>query len=239
MTLRPRISIVAPSLATRAAAAAILLIIGVGGAILIWQYPQLPDLLPVHFKPNGRPNGWQYRTWARVMMPVLVQLALALPMGAVATVLLSRAHGEHDDNAADIKAARVAAEAVTLLALVWVAFQAYAAFALVGMWNSGRAGLGPWYDYFEVSGIVLTALVAIRAHLQLGRPEPREYIPEHWRFGQLYSNADDPALFVPTRDGTRWTLNFGRPAAATLLGLLLSGGIVGPTIMIWLVLRWR
>ncbi len=79
----------------------------------------------------------------------------------------------------------------------------------------------------------------MRAHLQLGRPAPREYVAEHWRFGQLYSNAADPALFVPTRDGSRWTLNFGRPAAATLLGLLLTIGIVGPTVILWLVLRWR
>ena len=174
MTPRPRMSLVSPSLAMRAAAAAIVLIIGVGGGLLIWQYPQLPDLLPVHFRPNGRPNGWQYKTWARVMMPVLVQLALALPMGAVATLLLSRAHGVNDDEAPDVKAARTAAEAVTMLALIWVAFQAYAAFALVGMWSRGRSGLGLWYTYFELSGIVLTGLVAVRAHLTVGRPEPRD-----------------------------------------------------------------
>ena len=237
MTPRRRMSIVPPSPATRAAAALIVLVIGVGGGLLIWQYPRLPVLLPVHFKPNGRPNGWQWKTWARVMMPVLVQLALALPMGAVAALLLSRAHGAHDDEAPDVRAARTAAEAVTLLTFVWVAFQAYAAVALIGMWNRGRAGLGPWYSFFEVSGLVLTGLIAVRAHLQLGRPEPREYVPEHWRFGQLYSNAEDPALFVPTRDGSRWTLNFGRPAAATLLGVVLTGGIVAPTVVLWLALR--
>ncbi len=120
MTTRPRMSLVAPSLTTRMVAAAILLIVGVSGALLIWQYPRLPELLPVHFKINGRPNGWQYKTWARVMMPVLVQLALALTMGAVATLLLSRAHGTHDDDAPDVKAARTSAEAVALFALIWV-----------------------------------------------------------------------------------------------------------------------
>ena len=51
-----------------------------------------------------------------------------------------------------------------------------------------------------------------------GQPAPKPYAPEHWRFGQLYKNSDDPALFVPTRDGSRWTLNFGRPVAAALMG---------------------
>ena len=104
------------------------------------------------------------------------------------------------------------------------------------MWTAERAGLG-WYTFVELSGVVLTGLVAVRAHVRLGRPDPRPYVAEHWRFGQLYKNPDDPALFVPTRDGSRWTLNFGRPIAAALLGLVLMTGIVGPTIILGLALR--
>ena len=66
---------------------------------------------------------------------------------------------------------------------------------------------------------------------------PRPFVPEHWRFSQLYKNADDPALFVPTRDGTRWTLNFGRPIAAALLGVILVLGVVAPTVILVLALR--
>jgi len=44
-------------------------------------------------------------------------------------------------------------------------------------------------------------------------------------------------LFVPTRDGRRWTLNFGRPAAAILLGGILIVGVVAPTVMLALTLR--
>jgi uncharacterized membrane protein len=62
-------------------------------------------------------------------------------------------------------------------------------------------------------------------------------VSEHWRFSQLYKNPEDPALFVPTRDGTRWTLNFGRPIAAALLGVILMLGVVAPTIILALALR--
>ena len=72
----------------------------------------------------------------------------------------------------------------------------------------------------------------MRAHGSSARPAPRPYVAAHWRFGQLYKNPDDPALFVPTRDGSRWTLNFGRPVAAALLGLILVIGIVGPTVIL-------
>jgi len=97
--------------------------------------------------------------------------------------------------------------------------------------------LGAWYVYLELTGIVLTIAVAIRAHARVGRPDPRPFVPEHWTFGHLYKNREDPALFVPTRDGSRWTLNFGRPLAAALMGTILVLGIVLPVVILGLLLR--
>jgi uncharacterized membrane protein len=204
---------------------------------LILSYPSLPWLLPVHFKASGAPNGWQYRTPARVMLPVFVQLALLFTCGTIGALLLSRPRGTQAPDTADMKAAAAAAEAVILIALIWVAFHAYSAVALTRMWTAEREGLGLLYTYLELTGLVLTGVVFVRAHALVGRPEPRPYVPEHWRYGQLYKNPDDPALFVPTRDGSRWTLNFGRPVAAALLGVILVIGIVGPTIILGLALR--
>lgn len=48
------------------------------------------DLLPVHFKRNGFPNGWQYKTLWRVLMPLFVQAALASTLASMAMLLLSR-----------------------------------------------------------------------------------------------------------------------------------------------------
>jgi uncharacterized membrane protein len=206
-------------------------------AFLLVRYPRLPWLLPVHFRYNGLPNGWQYKTYGRVLLPVFVQIALALTLGAVGALLLSRAHGVHDEQAPDVKAAATAAETVALLALIWVAFQGYAAVALAAMWQLERAGLGPWYYYLEAAGVLLTVIVSIRAHVRLGRPAARPFVSEHWRYGQLYLNAADPALFVPTRHGARWTLNFGRPVAAALMAVILTVGIVGPAIILGLLLR--
>jgi uncharacterized membrane protein len=211
-------------------------IIVASATYLILQYPLLPWLLSVRFRANGAPIGWQYRTPARVMMPVFVQMALAGTFAAISALLLSRPHGRHEANAPDVRAAAAAAEAVALIALIWVTFQGYAAWAIVRMWTTERAGLG-WYTFVELIGLVMTGIVAVRAHVRLGRPKPRPYVAAHWRLGQLYKNPDDPALFVPTRDGSRWTLNFGRPIAAGLLGLVLILGIVGPTIILGLALR--
>lgn len=221
---------------TCAAALAIALVIVATAAFLLLEYSSLPDLLPVHFNKSGAPNGWQYRTVARVLIPVGVQIMLALILGSVAWLLLSRPHGEQDDAAPDVRAAAAAAEAVLLIALIWVAFQGYAAFSLAQLWVSHRSTL-PFYNLGEISGVFASIAVAIRANRRLGRPEPRPFMAAHWRLGQLYKNPEDPALFVPTRDGRRWTLNFGRPVAGALLGLILVVGVLGPTVLISLALR--
>jgi len=229
-------SLVRPTFATRIALELIAFIVVASAAFLIVRYPSLPWLLPVHFKSNGVPNGWQYKTMARVLLPVFVQLVIALTLGIVSVLLLSRPHGRHEADAPDVKAAAAAAEAVAFIALIWVAFQAYAAVALTTMWRNEHEGLGLFYTYFELTGVVLTGIVWLRAHALLGRPAPRPYVEAHWR-RHLYNNPDDPALFVPTRDGARWTLNFGRPIAAILLGVVVLAGIISPMIILGLALR--
>ncbi|HEX7139774.1 MAG TPA: DUF1648 domain-containing protein, partial [Vicinamibacterales bacterium] len=192
-------TLVRPSTLTRIALWLSLLIVAASAAFLVRSYAALPDILPVHFNRYGLPDGWQYKTPARVLLPVFVQIALVMTFGAVSLLLLSRPHGELDRDAPDVRAATAAAEAVALIASIWVGFQAYAAFALAAMWQREREGLGEIYTILELTGIVFTILVFVRAHLRLGRPTPRPFNADHWRLGQLYRNAEDPALFVPTR----------------------------------------
>jgi len=230
---------IAPSALSRQAVRAMVLILLGTMMFLLVRYPGLPDILPVHFDRVGTPDGWQYRTVGRVMLPAFVQVVLSLSLGCIAALLLSRSTRDHTPDAPDVLAASAAAETVLLIALIWVSFQAYAAFALVGIWTSGREGLGPVYVGLELVGLLLTVIVANRGHRRVGRPVPRPFVAEHWRIRQFYKNADDPALFVPTRDGSRWTLNFGRPMAAALLGVVLAVGVLGPTLILILALRYN
>ena len=252
MTGRFRVRMLRPTAVTWAAIAAIAIVIGGCAGFLLGRYASLPSILPVRFNRVDRPIGWQYKTYPRVFMPVFVQITLTLILGTIGSLLMSRSQPEDDDTlldggfahagspaslAAGDMAAAVAAEAIALFALIWVSFQAYAALALVTMWNRGRGDLGYWYTLAIIAGIVLSIVVAVRAQLRLGRPAPRPFVAEHWRFGQLYRNPDDPALFVPTRDGARWTLNFGRPVAAALIGICVLLGIVAPATILHLLLR--
>jgi uncharacterized membrane protein len=206
---------------------------------LLAKYPALPDVLPVHFKRGGLPDGWQYKTLGRVLLPAFIQASLGLTFGTIAVLLMSRPSGGHQPDAPDVRAASAAAETVLLIAAIWITFQAYTAFALVRVWLTGYGNLGRLFSAFELVGLLLTGAVAVRGHARVGRPAPRAYVAEHWRLGQLYKNADDPALFVPTRDGCKWTLNFGRPVAAALLGVVLAVGVLGPTLILVLALRYN
>jgi uncharacterized membrane protein len=239
MTRMRPVSLIPPTRATTVAQAVILLGIVTTAAFLVGRYPALPWLLPVHFKLNGVPNGWQYKTWLRVMTPVLIQVMLLGSLGLIGTLLRSRGHDRHEPDAPDVVAARVASEAVTLILAVWVVFQSYAAVALADVWIRQRGNLGPIYVPAEAICLLLTVVIGVITARRLGRPTPKPFRPEHWRFGQLYRNPDDPALFVPTRDGSRWTLNFGRPVAAGLLGAVLLLGVLGPTAILILALRYR
>ena len=222
---------------TEAAVAGIAVIVALSALFLVMRYPALPELLPVRFGPRGTPIGWQFKTFTRVMMPVFVQVALTLTLGAIGALLLSRSHGTHDEAAADVRAASAAAECVALMALIWVAFQGYAAVTLVEMWERQQGGVGRVYTFVGIGAFLLTIVVAARARVQVGRPASRPFVGEHWRLGQLYCNSGDPALFVPTRDGGHWTLNFGRPVAVALIALILGIGVIGPTVILGLLLR--
>jgi len=253
VTDRSRVRMLAPTRLTWVAITAALATISFTAAFLLARYPSLPFILPVHFNRVDRANGWQFKTYARVFIPVVVQMALALTLGAIGILLMSRSRlTRHDLAVDDVRApgeeerrpasaeeiaASIAAEAVALFGFIWVMFQSYAGLALVGMWERGRGGLGNWYTVATTTGIALSVIVAARARRRLGRPVPRQFVAEYWRWGHLYRNPGDPALFVPTRDGSGWTLNFGRPAAAALMAFILLVGIVGPTVLFSLMLR--
>ena len=138
---------------------------------LFWRYPSLPDILPVHFSPNGRPNGWQFRTMPRVFVPVFVQLGIFLASTSVGLLLLSRKDAQTATSLPDARAAVTATEAIALMSTTWVVVQAYTAYALVRLWSGVGSTLGIGYTAFEVAAAIVTIGIGFRAQRRLARPE--------------------------------------------------------------------
>ncbi len=149
---------------------------------LLLEYPSLPDLLPVHFNGQGAADGWQYRTLPRVLIPVGVQALLALLFRgrrrAAAVAPARRTRTRWRPTSARRAAA---AEAVMLLALIWVTFQGYAAFALARLWVSSPGDAAVLQSRSRRCAAWRRSVVAVRAHRQLGRPDPRPFVAAHWR----------------------------------------------------------
>ncbi|MGE3274485.1 MAG: DUF5808 domain-containing protein [Vicinamibacterales bacterium] len=228
-----------PTPATRLALLLTLAAIVATASYLIWIYPGLPEAVPIRFI-RGRAVIYQFKTPLLVMLPVLVQTALAAIFGTLLVVLLWRARPGHGFTASDDDARRMshAAEGIALLGVVWIGFQGFAAFRLVLLWQRGSGGFGDVYTLALLTAVVLSVVIGARTMKLVGRDAGYGASEDDsWRLGRLYMNPRNPALFVPARAGAGWTLNFGRPVAIAVLGATLALGIGVPFYLTWLVLK--
>jgi uncharacterized membrane protein len=220
-----------------AIAATIAAISGTTGYIL-GRAPSIPPLLPVHFDDQAIADRFVRASYAIILVPVWIQLALAVIFGAIAAVLLyrtqkTRSAVETDASRQERERMLMTAEAISILAAIWVAFQGLLAVRLIMMWQLMCCGLGNVYYQALVVCIVLSAIVGVRAAVYLQYPKPvlRKTDDAHWRFPGVYINRQDPSLFVPLRNGPGWTVNFGRPQALIFLGLVLGVSIWAPILI--------
>jgi uncharacterized membrane protein len=228
---------------TLAAASLTLASIAATAGFLVGRMPALPFLLPVHYHRDGMPDRWAFRSYGLVLMPVWVQIALAATFGAIVLLLVFRAGASDEPDATFGRGIalrmRATAEAVSLLALVWIAFQAVAAVQLTNLWLRGSGTFTASYNQVLVAAVVLSAVIAVRAIAVLRAPDEdrASAVPEHWRWRVLYFNPADPALFVPSRAGVGLTLNFGQRRAIALLVAVVTFGLGGPLLIMLALLR--
>jgi len=217
-------------------------IAGTTGYIL-GRAPALPPVLPVHFDHEGIADRFVRASYATALVPVWIQLTLATVFGTIAAVLLYRTQTRR--SAVEDKVTRqerermlMAAEAISLLAAIWVTFQGLLAVRLIIMWQNLCCGLGDIYYQALVVCIVLSAIVGIRAAVYLQYPKPVVRVTEdvHWKLSGVYFNPQDPSLFVPLRSGLGWTINFGRPQAILFLGVFLFVSIFAPVFILRVLL---
>lgn len=216
-----------------AVAVALLATAGTAG-YLAAIYPSLPHGLPVQYV-MGRPYIFEVKSPRVVMLPVFIQLGLLAIFGSLMLLLLWRARPADAVDGAERGSARpdLAVEAIALLAAIWVAIQALGAVRLIVLWRGAGGGFGPVYSVALAAGIAGSIIVMVRTMRQVGRQKPRAALdnPAVWRLRHLYFNPGDPALFVQTRRGVGWTLNFGRPIAIVLLAVTLVMGVGGPFVL--------
>jgi len=202
---------------------------------ILGRASSVPGVIPVHFDDQGIADRFVRASYTIILVPVWIQLTLAIVFGSIAGVLLyrtqkTRSAVEPAVQRQERERMLMTAEAISLLAAIWVTFQGLLAIRLIMMWQLMCCGLGNVYYQSLVVCIVLSAIIGVRAAVNLHYPKPvvRETEPAHWRFPGVYFNPHDPALFVPLRNGLGWTLNFGRPQALLFVGVVLFFSIWAP-----------
>ncbi len=228
-----------PTMLTLAGVGATIAAISGTTGYILGRAPSIPFMLPVHFDDEAIADRFVRASYAVILVPVWIQLALAIVFGAIAGVLLYRTQKtrstiENEVNRQERERMLMTAEAISLLAAIWVTFQGLLAIRLIMMWQLMCCGLGDIYYQSLVVCIVCSALVGVRAavYLQYPKPVARQTEDVHWRFRSLYFNRQDPSLFVSRRNGPGWTVNFGRPQVIVFFGLAVLVSIGAPILIL-------
>ncbi len=178
---------------------------------LAGRWEAIPDRFPIHWGLDGTPNGWASRSAVGVYGPLVLGALLCL----LALALRAVSRRRHSEPGARFQG-RV------LLATEHVLALSFGATGLLPLWGQPGPVLAV---ALGSAGLLLAYAVAGTVRLARMHPPPdRERA--HWKCGLFYVNRGDPALFVPKRLGTGWTLNFGRRAAWLVLALLLATPLV-------------
>ena len=224
-----------PTVLTLVGIATILASISGTAGYILGRAPAVPPILPVHFDGEGIADRFVRASYPIVLVPVWIQLTLAFVFVAMVGLLLHRTHAVRSAVEDDLirqhrERMLLTAEAISLLAAIWIAFQGLLAVRLFIMWQNMCCGLGSIYYQSLVVCIVLSAVVGIRAAVYLRHPKPvmRATDDAHWRLRGVYFNPGDPALFVPLRSGIGWTVNFGRPQAVAFIAVVIAFSIWAP-----------
>ena len=203
------------------------------GIFLHFHWDEIPARFPVHWGIDGQPNGWSNRTPMGVYGPLLLGVLISACMWLTANTLLRSARIV--DRARPVLVLHDFAYRVGLFLLIIELFLAVV-FSCVGLLP--LAGVMP---VMIVTILMLPAIFFLIVWLNKGRAHhierSGEATPEAaagdgtpdecWKFGMLYFNPDDAALWVEKRAGIGYTMNFAHVSAWIIMALILMVPILG------------
>ena len=201
---------------------AILLAVGI---FLHFHWDDIPARFPIHWGVDGRPNGWSSRTTMGVYAPLLFGALISACMWLTANTLLRSAR--IIDRARPVLVLHDFAHRVAQF-LVVIEFFLAVVFSCVGL-----LPLTGTIPLVIATILMLPAVFVLIVWLNKGRMHAGrdgaidlaalgDGTPDEcWKFGVLYFNPDDAALWVEKRVGIGYTMNFAHVSAWIIVALLL------------------
>ncbi len=189
-----------------------------GAAYLRAHWNEMPARIATHFGFDGQPNGWTTRTPLHVYgFPIFAAglLLWIFLLGIVSYFGARRSPGRRN----------MLGVTISVMYLMGTVFTA------AGLWAA------PHFPLWIPISILLPYLAGV-LHWTYGRgadpKAPVESTPDEcWSLGNIYSNPNDPALFVAKRMGSGYTINFGNPYAKWFAMGFLGGMGLLIAFMFW------
>jgi hypothetical protein len=196
---------------TRLAGAISALVAAATFAFLHAAYDRLPIVVPIGFD-SGNPSAFAGKSLGLVFLPFGMQIALGAVLSAVVAVVLGQRQNEPDVHHLQRRAAAEhTAEAIALLAAVWIGFQAINAWRLTELWLHTFDPFIEIYVVALITAVTATLVIGVRVVLKVGE-----------------SGVGTAMLHTPVLDGRR-------PLASAGLAALLALGIGAPLALLSIV----
>lgn len=216
------------------------LIIAAAATFLALRYDSLPARIPMHYNAAGEVDRFADKSIGSVFGLLLVAVLVCVMLATIAWSMgrgmkRSRATGP----AAQREAAMLSLATSILLLVQYLIAALFSSIAVVIVLPPEQAG--QWVMVLALAGVVGLMVVVIGMLLRYQNLPPApaaepvgDGTPDsRWKWGMIYYNPDDPALWVEKRFGIGYTTNMARPAAWVLLGgiLFFTGGMIA--VAIW------
>jgi hypothetical protein len=169
-------------------------------------YDRLPLLVPIEFD-AGNPSQFAFKSIGLIYLPFGLQVALSLVFLAIVALLVRRT-AESKDRGLAAAPTQHAAEAIALMAMIWIAFQAVNAWRLATLYRRTFDAHQEIYVVALITAITATVFIVTRAVLKVQAAEG------HAAFGSQ--------LRAPVLD------HRSRPFAVAALAIALGIGLGAP-----------
>ena len=220
-----------------------LLIIAAAVVFLALRYDSLPERIPMHYNAAGEVNRYAEKSVGAVFGMPMVAVVCNLMFGLITWSMgrgMKRARASGPTAAWESGMLRLTM--AILLVVQYAVAMLFSAIAVVIVLPPEVAG--KWVMVLAVAGVIamlgLVMGVLLRYRSVVATAEAGERAPvgdgtpdANWKWGMIYYNPDDPALWVEKRFGIGYTTNMARPAAWVLVG-----GIVLSLVAIVMVAMW-
>ena len=205
-----------------------LALIALTASYLAITYAAAPAIIPTHFDAAGNPNAFSTKSIGSYFMLVWTQLFL-YALITFLSVLTVRAKAQ--PTVADETFRRRMLRYLFGIKTLMIAMMGVLAYAVTQSALNGNSNTN-WILWVVIGVVVVVLGGAIWLGITTGQGGSRlggnsanttdRLDDRYWKLGGIYTNPNDPAIFVERRFGLGWTINFGNPRALLVMLFILA-----------------